>query len=151
MCERLHVLDHICWSKSRNACKKVTPTFCFCGNFYDFGAPGASRRALGGILEAGTNFFQKIKLISHVSGAILGYFCTQIDSFFVSQFVCLLLASLLGGLRSQFWGFGGHFRVHFKVLWHIFSQMLQNFKNATFSSDMLGLGGAGAPFFHYFC
>ena len=30
-------------------------------------------------------------------------------------------------------------------------QMLQNSKNATFSSNLLGLGGAGPPFLHDFC
>ena len=39
----------------------------------------------------------------------------------------------------------------FGVILNIFSQMLRNSKNATISSEMLGLGGVGPPFWHLFC
>ena len=39
----------------------------------------------------------------------------------------------------------------FGVIFKTFSQMLQNSKNATLSSEMLGLGGVGPPFRHLFC
>ena len=51
----------------------------------------------------------------------------------------------------RFSGFGGHFRVPFGVILNNFSQMLQNSKNATLSSEMLDLEGVGPPFLHAFC
>ena len=39
----------------------------------------------------------------------------------------------------------------FGIILNTFSQMLQNSKNATLSSEMLGLGGVGPPFLHLFC
>ena len=39
----------------------------------------------------------------------------------------------------------------FGVILNTLSQMLRNSKNATFSSEMLDLGGVGPPFLHAFC
>ena len=60
--------------------------------------------------------------------------------------------------RHRFWeastsileDFGGHFRMPFELILNTFPKILQNSKNATFSSEMLGLG-VGPPFWHLFC
>ena len=39
----------------------------------------------------------------------------------------------------------------FGVIFKTFSQMLQNSKKATLSSEMLGLGGVWPAFWHIFC
>ena len=64
--------------------------------------------------------------------------------------LCFFLVSLLGGLRSQFYRFGSHFRVNFTIILNIFSLMLQNPKNTIVSSEILGLGGVGPLFLHLF-
>ena len=50
------------------------------------------------------------------------------------------ILKILGSFQGAFWGHFEHFL-----------QMLQNSKNATLSSEMLGLGGVGPPFLHLFC
>ena len=85
------------------------------------GLPEASWRHLGSRYQKRP---QKVKLVSPVLGAIWGHFGAKSISsaFFVWHFLCLFLASLLGGFHQHFWGFGGSFQNAFWAHFEHFSE-----------------------------
>ena len=118
---------------------------------HDFGGPGASQRQLRRQCQTR---HQKISGLSPFWEVILEHFGSQI---------CLFVYCVCDNFYAYFWhrfweastsileDLGGHFRVPFGVILNIYSQVLQNSKNATLSSETLGLGGVEPPFLHLFC
>ena len=76
---------------------------------------------------------------------------SDLCAFFSCLFLCLFSASRLGGLWHQFRRFSDNFGVHFGVILHIFSQMMQNSENAILLSEIVVFGDAGPPFLEHVC
>ena len=131
----------------------MTPKCVFFSKFLWFwdstGFPEASWRHLGSRCQKRD---KNIKLINPVLGAILGQFWSQIYfiCIFCVSFFVLAFGIACGKHPAPILGFGGHCMVLLGVILIIFYRCCET-QRMQFSSEMLGLGGAGRPFLYHFC
>ena len=103
--------------------------------FRDFVLVLGVLRPPGGSLEEGTendlkNLLWRPPFILGLSFGAFWFPNLIFCAFYLCQFLCLFLASLLGGLWQHFWGFRAHSREAFGIILQTFLQMLWSSKNA---------------------